>query len=115
MVSWDAPGRPGVYFTEKWLSSAINISPGLLTDAFRMLILDTGAVKLPENLSLSRFQEAGSFLHGPGSMSGRRIRKEKNGLDVGTTDTCQMGIDPDRSVFPYCSHLITPPNSQTPQ
>ena len=40
LVSWVAPGAPGKTFTEKWQKSAINISPGLLTDASRMVILE---------------------------------------------------------------------------
>ena len=73
----DAPGAPGVHGETEWLISAINISPGLLTDAFRMLILDTGAVKLPENLSLSRFQEAGGFLHGAGRSMPQELERKR--------------------------------------
>jgi len=42
-----------------------------------MTILYTGAVKLPENLSLSRFQEAGGFLHGPGSMLPQELERKR--------------------------------------
>jgi hypothetical protein len=34
-------------------------------------------LKLPENLSLSRFQEAGGFLHGPGSSMPQELERKK--------------------------------------
>ena len=71
------PGAPGTSCHGEWLSSAINISPGLLTTSGEMTILYTGAVKLPENLSLSRFQEAGGFLHGPGSMLPQELERKR--------------------------------------
>ena len=49
-----------------------------------------------------------------GQQHAARIRKEKNGLVIGTIDTCEVGIDPHRSVFHPEAHFITPPNSQTP-
>tara|TARA_Y100001951_G_scaffold31584_1_gene24745 strand:+ start:144 stop:575 length:432 start_codon:yes stop_codon:yes gene_type:complete len=107
-----APGAPGKRFTGSWQKSAKNISPGLLTTSGEMTILQDEALKLPENLSLSRFQEAGGFLHGPGSWDAARIRKEKNGLAIRTANTCEVGIDPDCSVFPGYAYFITP---QTPK
>ena len=44
-----------------------------------------------------------------------RIRKEKNGLAIRITDTCEVGLSPDCSVFPGRTYFLTPPNSQTPQ
>jgi hypothetical protein len=45
-------------------------------------------------------------------MSGRRIRKEKNGLVTWITHTIEVGRDPDCSVFPGYAYFVTP---QTPK
>ena len=50
-----------------------------------------------------------------GPQHAARIRKEKNGLVIGTIDTCEVGLGPNCSVFPCYPYFITPPNSQTPQ
>ena len=38
-MSWVAPGAPGRLLHGEWQKSAINISPGLLTDLIEMVIL----------------------------------------------------------------------------
>ena len=73
--SWDAPGAPGVSFGVKGRISAKKNSPGLLTDASRMVILQEEAPKLPEILEIS----SGSRLGGcswDDQAAGTRIRKE---------------------------------------
>ena len=79
--------RPGECFTGKWQKSAIFILPGVLTDAWEMVILQDEAPKLPEILEIS----SGSRLGGcswDDQAAGVRIRKEKNGLVIRITNTC---------------------------
>ena len=71
-----APGAPGLPDTEKRQTSAIFISPGLLTDAWTGIILQDEAFKLPENLENKfRIQEGGGC-----QSCAAGVRKEKNGL-----------------------------------
>jgi len=49
---------------------------------------------------------------GDDQAAGARIRKEKNGLAIRITNTCEVGIGPSCSVFPPCYYFITP---QTPK
>ena len=79
--------------------SAKNISPGLLTDTWEMTILQGEAPKLPEILEIgsgSRREAAA----GRSQQQDARIRKEKHGLVIRITHTCQVGFSPNCSVFP---------------
>ena len=63
-----APGAPGVSgFTEEWQKSAINILPGVLTDAWEMVILQGEASKLPEILEISSGSRLGGCSWKPGA------------------------------------------------
>jgi len=99
----DAPGAPGFPDTEKRQTSAIFISPGLLTDAWTGIILQDEAFKLPENLENKfRIQEGGGCQSCAAGAAG--VRKENNGLlyDYIATET---GID---SVHRLCPLPLTP-------
>jgi len=113
-VSWEAPGAPGVSSTEKRQSSAIFFSPGILTDAWEMVILQGEAPKLPEILEISSGSQNGGSWVSPAAGE-ERIRKEKHGLVIRITYTCEVGIGPSCSVFPYCPHFITPQTPKLPQ
>jgi len=78
-----------------------------------MAILQDEAPKLPEILEIS----SGSRREAAAGMTRQqdaRIRKEKHGLVIRITYTCEVGLGPNCSVFPPCSYFVTPPNSQTP-
>ena len=98
-----APGAPGLPDTEKRQTSAIFISPGLLTDAWTGIILQDETPKLPEILENKfRIQEGGGCQSCAAGAAG--VRKEKNGLlhDYIATET---GID---SVHRLCPLPLTP-------
>ena len=74
--SWDAPGAPGVSSTEEWQKSAIFILPGVLTDAWEMVILQDEALKLPENLEISSGSRREAAAAGRPGQQDVRIRKD---------------------------------------
>ena len=69
-------------------------------------------MKLPENLEKRRIQEPAASSMARAACQGPRIRKEKNGLAIRITDTCEVGVSPDCSVFPGYAYFVTP---QTPK
>ena len=68
--------------------------------------------KLPEILEISSGSRLGGCSWDDQAAGAARIRKEKHGLVIRITYTCEVGLGPDCSVFPYCHHFITP---QTPK
>ena len=114
-MSWKAPGAPGTFLHGETAEFCDIFSPGILTDAWEMVILQGEAPKLPENLEISSGSRLGGCSWEGQEAGDARIRKEKNGLAIRITNTCEVGIGPNCSVFPCCSYFITPPNSQTPQ
>ena len=106
-----APGAPGLPDTEKRQTSAIFISPGVLTAAWTGIILQDETPKLPEILENKfRIQEGGGCQSCAAGDAGNR--KEKNGLVTWITHTIEVGLGPRHNILRTHGDSVTP---QTPK